>query len=286
MVVGSTALAPSPHWVPGYCYRTAEGADGRGDCATGLSGVLHVPPPSWSSVEALSSACALACSQCARCYVISFSATARDCSWYRYCELRHVRSRRTHFTTRVRRALPRERNVSQPSPPLRLISLADGALSRGTGLRGAPASAPVPLRAAWVSRRLGPSPQHFFGQESQDLCLAESVFAGRTGGFYLDLASNDARLLSNTHALDRLYNWSASAKRRKTQPHHPPALAPNPIIPLPRVPHTPLRCTQPSHIAAPVHPIVRDAGPGCASSRSRTTTLATCAVGRARSPSC
>ena len=43
---------------------------------------------------------------------------------------------------------------------------------------------------------------------STDILWAETVFRGRAGGFYVDLASNDPRLLSNSHAFDRIYNWS------------------------------------------------------------------------------
>lgn len=49
-------------------------------------------------------------------------------------------------------------------------------------------------------------PGMWHGQELQD-CFAHTLLAQRRGGFFLDLAANDAITFSNTRALERDYGW-------------------------------------------------------------------------------
>jgi hypothetical protein len=47
----------------------------------------------------------------------------------------------------------------------------------------------------------------WFGQEKQDYYVSR-LFRNKTNGYFIDLAANDARILSNTFALERMFGWS------------------------------------------------------------------------------
>lgn len=49
--------------------------------------------------------------------------------------------------------------------------------------------------------------QDWYGQANQDKLVYE-LFNGKTNGYFVDLASNDARTFSNTFALERHHNWT------------------------------------------------------------------------------
>ena len=55
---------------------------------------------------------------------------------------------------------------------------------------------------------LAPAIPGWHSQIGQDECLVEHIFKRRRGLYYIDLAANDARHLSNTYVLDRNYSWS------------------------------------------------------------------------------
>jgi len=65
-----------------------------------------------------------------------------------------------------------------------------------------------PLVARPLLHTLSRPRQLFPSEASQDKCLVNEVFGRKVGGYYIDLASNDAVKASNTYALDRRYNWS------------------------------------------------------------------------------
>ena len=51
------------------------------------------------------------------------------------------------------------------------------------------------------------APRHrWYGQARQDE-LVHALLRNKTNGFFVDLAANDATLLSNTYALETFYNW-------------------------------------------------------------------------------
>ena len=165
----------------GYCATTVAGY--YGDCAHGAMGSVPLPPGAFHSKAALQQACVQACHNCSRCNVASWSLQHRDCSWFHSCSLDALRDDvpgfitqqvRNHSAFLRRHALREQRAVSQLSV-LRTLD------------------APEPI---------------FPSQEAQDSCLVEHVFRWRTGGYYVDLAANAPKFLSNTYALDRLYNWS------------------------------------------------------------------------------
>lgn len=56
-------------------------------------------------------------------------------------------------------------------------------------------------------KTLLPSGRRFFSQARQDECVL-SLLRNRTGGYFVDLAANDATILSNTYALERHYGWN------------------------------------------------------------------------------
>jgi len=58
----------------------------------------------------------------------------------------------------------------------------------------------------WNRRSPNPT-QDWFGQAGQDRFVYQ-LLNNRKNGFFLDLASNDARTLSNTFALERYHNWT------------------------------------------------------------------------------
>ena len=67
----------------GYCATTLEA---EGDCERGSSGswVLEASVTSWLTAEAY---CQGLCARCSQCRFISFSPSARDCSWFSVCNL-------------------------------------------------------------------------------------------------------------------------------------------------------------------------------------------------------
>jgi Methyltransferase FkbM domain len=52
-----------------------------------------------------------------------------------------------------------------------------------------------------------PPEQRFFSQARQDECVL-SLLNNRIGGYFVDLASNDATILSNTYSLELHFNWT------------------------------------------------------------------------------
>ena len=47
----------------------------------------------------------------------------------------------------------------------------------------------------------------WYSQSGQDRCLIEHIFQHKTSGFYIDMAANDAKRLSNTYLMDRNLSW-------------------------------------------------------------------------------
>jgi hypothetical protein len=43
--------------------------------------------------------------------------------------------------------------------------------------------------------------------QGQDAFLVEKIFPNKTDGFYVDCASNDATIYSNTYSLERDFGW-------------------------------------------------------------------------------
>ena len=86
-------------------------------------------------------------------------------------------------------------------------------LTLSHGRRSFAARTPMPpavdaLVARPLLHTLSRPQQRFPSEASQDKCLVKEVFGRKVGGYYIDLASNDAVKASNTYALDRLYKWS------------------------------------------------------------------------------
>jgi hypothetical protein len=57
----------------------------------------------------------------------------------------------------------------------------------------------------------GPTPlalQDWYGQAQQDRIVMELFGGNKTGGYFVDLAANDARTYSNTFALERRFQWT------------------------------------------------------------------------------
>eukprot|EP00966_Prymnesium_polylepis_P283855 6557378-Prymnesium_polylepis.1 len=164
----------------GFCATTVAGY--RGDCSRGAMGSVDLAPGAWHDANSVRQACVRACRECARCRVVSWSLRHRDCSWFHTCSLDALRNDVTGFITQ------QVRNQSATRKLHRHVSRAFAPLN--------------------VLRTLDEAEVIYPSQEGQDSCLIEHVFKWRTQGYYVDLAANDPKFLSNTYALDRLYNWS------------------------------------------------------------------------------
>ena len=170
-----------PPRLHGYCATTVAGY--HGDCAHGAMGNIALPTDAFRSKMAVQQACVRACQECSRCNVVSWSLDHHDCSWFHSCAIDALRDNVPGFVTQ---------QVRNHSSSFRRDSLRE----------------PSPVSRLSVLRTLDEPEAIFPSQEAQDSCLVEHVFRWRTGGYYVDLAANAPKFLSNTYALDRLYNWS------------------------------------------------------------------------------
>ena len=113
-----------------------------------------------------------------------------------YVPVRHD-SGETEETERHVRALERRRLSGRTvtvdgviiAPPRRIITSAN-------------------KRGKLIVTKPAPPVHGYTSQIAQDRCLIEHVFRYKTRGFYIDMAANDARHLSNTYLLDRNLSWS------------------------------------------------------------------------------
>ena len=48
--------------------------------------------------------------------------------------------------------------------------------------------------------------RHWHGQKLQD-CFVQALLGQKRAGYFIDLAANDAAIISNTYALERHYGW-------------------------------------------------------------------------------
>ncbi len=162
----------------GYCAATVSGY--QGNCTHGALGSMSLPNDAFRNRHHLEKGCIEACRQCKRCTVVSWSLSLHDCSWFHECSLDELHNDVPGFTSQ------RVRNRSSPSARSQQQAMSHFSMLRALD-----------------------SPEYIFpSQEGQDSCLVENVFKWRTNGYYIDLAANSAKFLSNTYALDRLYNWS------------------------------------------------------------------------------
>jgi len=161
----------------GYCAATVSGYGGN--CTHGAMGSITLAQDAFKNKMLLEKGCVKACRQCERCSFVSWSLPLRDCSWFHQCSLDALHDDVPGFTSqRVRNRSSAARPEQQPMSHFSMLRAVD-------------------------------APEHIFpSQEGQDSCLVENVFKWRTHGYYIDLAANSAKFLSNTYALDRLYNWS------------------------------------------------------------------------------
>ena len=57
-----------------------------------------------------------------------------------------------------------------------------------------------------------PKDQKYFSQVRQDELILK-LLRNKTNGYFVDLASNDATILSNSYALEKHYGWKGLAKK-------------------------------------------------------------------------
>jgi len=74
------------------------------------------------------------------------------------------------------------------------VASSDGPRGQLRNIQFALPEAPPIVRGAW------------YGQELQD-CIAATLHGFKTGGYFIDLAANDAVTLSNSYTLEQQYGW-------------------------------------------------------------------------------
>ena len=148
-------------------YCAKTGTGADGSCSFGIQGFWQLSMAQASSQAVARKVCRDLCSACPRCNYVSVAAAHQDCSWFHECDLSALRKGVSGFTSEA-------------------VFRAN--VTRGYGKGG------LVVPGSWR------------GQYLQDRLVLQLLGCQR-GGYYVDLAANDAVDLSNTFVLDHDFGW-------------------------------------------------------------------------------